>query len=172
MQDRRCPATVKRRACSQEPRRASTTLPNSTRSPSPVVLTSPPLCAAIVGSISSARIALALGECRPHPPRSVVSSRRHRPPRLRQGGGSRPPLCRRPVRRDHLNDTTTRASHAPPRARAATGGQGRLFDRVHVDSSAPVARTRVPHRTGTAASLIIRQTQPLQTLLREYVPVG
>ena len=32
-------------------------LPNSTSRPSPVVLTSLPLCAAIVGSISSARIA-------------------------------------------------------------------------------------------------------------------
>src|SRR6516164_8508798 len=36
---------------------ASTTLPNSTRSPSPVVLTSLPLCVAIFASISSARIA-------------------------------------------------------------------------------------------------------------------
>src|SRR6516162_9921815 len=37
---------------------ASTTLLNSTRKPSPVVLTSRPLCAAIVGSNSSACIAL------------------------------------------------------------------------------------------------------------------
>src|SRR6516225_1340035 len=67
--------------------RASTTLLNSTRRPSPVVLTSRPLCAAIVGSISSARIASALGEYRPRPHRSVVSNPRHQPPRSRQDGG-------------------------------------------------------------------------------------
>ena len=39
-------------------RSASTTLANSTRNPSPVVLTSRPRCAAIVGSITSARIDL------------------------------------------------------------------------------------------------------------------
>src|SRR5262249_21452502 len=41
-------------------RNASTTLPYSTRNPSPVVFTSRPLWAAIAGSITSARMALSL----------------------------------------------------------------------------------------------------------------
>jgi hypothetical protein len=55
-------------------RSASTTLPNSTSSPSPVVLTSRPLCAAIIGSISSPRMAFSLVRV---PPSSAPISREY-----------------------------------------------------------------------------------------------
>jgi len=62
-------------ACTSAAQRsASTTLPNSTSSPSPVVLTSLPLCAAIVRSISSARMAFSAWRV---PPSSAPISREY-----------------------------------------------------------------------------------------------
>jgi hypothetical protein len=62
-----------RAACtSLAQRSASTTLPNSTSKPSPIVLTIRPWCSAILGSVSSARIAASRFKV---PPSSVPISR-------------------------------------------------------------------------------------------------
>ena len=68
------------RCTSTAQRTASTTLANSTSSPSPVVLTMRPRCSAIFGSLSSRRIALKRGEraflVPPHQPRVAGDIRR------------------------------------------------------------------------------------------------
>jgi hypothetical protein len=64
------------RCTSTAQRTASTTLANSTRRPSPVVLTMRPRCSAILGSPSSRRTARNAAS----PRRSAANSRRHRPP--------------------------------------------------------------------------------------------
>ena len=66
-----------RRCTSTAQRTASTTLANSTNSPSPVVLTMRPRCSAIIGSTNSRRIALNAAAYLPRRRPSAANIRRH-----------------------------------------------------------------------------------------------
>ena len=67
------------RCVSTAPRTASTTLANSTKMPSPVILTIRPRCSLIIGSTTSRRSTLSLLRYPPHPHPPAASSPRHRP---------------------------------------------------------------------------------------------